>query len=89
ENIRRLSEEEVVLLTTVLFLGGFQTTSITLSFMSLLLAMHPEVQEKVRQEVKAAIESSGRLDYDTTMHKLKYTTQVMNETLRLYPPSLT
>ncbi|XP_042150361.1 cytochrome P450 3A14 [Ixodes scapularis] len=89
ENIRRLSEEDVVLLTTVLFLGGFQTTSITLSFMSLLLAMHPEVQEKVRQEVKAAIESSGCLDYDTTIHKLKYTTQVMNETLRLYPPSLT
>ncbi|CAN8008118.1 unnamed protein product [Ixodes pacificus] len=68
---------------------SFQTTSVTLSFMSLLLAMHPEVQEKVRQEVKAAIESSGCLDYDTTIHKLKYTTQVMNETLRLYPPSLT
>ncbi|EEC11538.1 cytochrome P450, putative, partial [Ixodes scapularis] len=31
----------------------------------------------------------GCLDYDTTIHKLKYTTQVMNETLRLYPPSLT
>ncbi|EEC19096.1 cytochrome P450, putative, partial [Ixodes scapularis] len=68
---------------------SFQTTSVTLSFMSLLLAMHSEVQEKVRQEVKAAIGSSGCLDYDTTIHKLKYTTQVMNETLRLYPPSLT
>lgn len=87
--VRGLTEEEVVLLTTVLFLGGFQTTSVTLSFMSLLLAMHPDVQEKVRQEVKAAVESSGSLDYDTITHKLKYTTQVMNETLRLYPPSIT
>ncbi|XP_042150444.1 cytochrome P450 3A14-like [Ixodes scapularis] len=89
QEFRRLSEEELVLLTTVLFLGGFQTTAVTLSFMSMLLAMHPEIQEKVRQEVKDAISSSGCLDYDTTVHKLNYMTQVMNETLRLYPPSLT
>ncbi|CAN8008116.1 unnamed protein product, partial [Ixodes pacificus] len=67
----------------------FQTTSVTLTFMSLLLAMHPEIQEKVRGEVKAAIESSGCLDYDTVTQKLKYTRQVLNETLRLYPPSVT
>ncbi|CAN7982588.1 unnamed protein product [Ixodes hexagonus] len=89
QDLRHLSEEEVVLLTTVLFIGGFQTTSVTLCFMSLLLAMHPEIQEKVRQEVKDTIESSECLDYDTMTHKLKYTSQVMNETLRLFPPSLT
>ncbi|CAN8008117.1 unnamed protein product [Ixodes pacificus] len=86
ENAGHLSEEEVVLLTTVLLVGSFQTTSVTLGFISLLLAMHSEIQEKVRREVKAAIESS---DYDTVIQKLKYTRQVINETLRLYPPSVT
>ncbi|CAN8030675.1 unnamed protein product [Ixodes persulcatus] len=89
QNPRRPTEEEVVLLTTVLFLGSFQTSSVTLSFMSLLLAMHPEIQEKVRQEVKGAIASSGCLDYDTVTKELKYTRQVMYETLRLFPPSIT
>jgi cytochrome P450 len=51
-----------------------------------LLARHPEVQEKVKQEVNdefkggfEVTESKGKF------HRLPYTTAVIKETLRLYP----
>ncbi|CAN7981766.1 unnamed protein product [Ixodes pacificus] len=87
--LRNLTEEEITLQATLLFLGGFQTISITLCYATFLLAKQPDVQEKVRKEVSESVEKSGCLDYETVMHKLKYLGQVLNETLRIFPPSLT
>ncbi|KAH6920722.1 hypothetical protein HPB50_028290 [Hyalomma asiaticum] len=40
-------------------------------------------------EVIDAVGTNGELDYETVMKKLKYTGQVVEETMRLYPPGLT
>ena len=41
------------------FLGaGSDTTSITLSFMSYLLALHPDIQEKLQSEIDAYFEDT-------------------------------
>ncbi|CAN8017293.1 unnamed protein product [Ixodes persulcatus] len=87
--LRNLTEEEITLQATLLFLGGFQTISISLCYATFLLAKHPNVQEKVRREVSESVGKSGCLDYETVMHKLRYLGQVLNETLRIFPPSLT
>ncbi|XP_075545080.1 cytochrome P450 3A14-like [Dermacentor variabilis] len=85
---RALTTEEVLTSAAVLFIAGFETTATALSYVAYSLAKHPNVQEKLRQEVIDAVGTDGSLDYETVMKKLKYLEHVVDETLRLYPPAL-
>jgi cytochrome P450 len=59
------------------------TTSNSLARILSLLSTHPEVQEKLRQEIRdAKQEHGGDLDYDA-LNSLSYTDAVCRETLRL------
>ncbi|KAM8714777.1 hypothetical protein ACLKA7_001181 [Drosophila subpalustris] len=71
-----------------LLLAGFDTSSSTITFALYELAKHPEIQQRLRQELKSALEGSddGQLDYDT-LSGLPYLRQVVDEVLRLYPPT--
>ncbi|XP_041980775.1 cytochrome P450 6a22-like [Aricia agestis] len=70
----------------IIFLGGFETTSSTLSFMFLELAEHPEVQGKMRDEIHQVLEKHGGMITYETLQDLTYMEMVIQETLRLYPP---
>lgn len=50
-----LTEETLVATLLDLFVAGIETTSTTLSYTLLYLAMYPEVQDKVHQEITNAI----------------------------------
>ena len=65
-------------------LAGHETTANALSFALWLLAKHPEVQERISGEAREVL--GGRAPAAEDYAKLKYTTQVFAETLRLYPP---
>ena len=58
------------------------TTANAMSRILHLLAQHPDVQEKLRQEVMEA-RTRGDLDYDA-LHALPFLDAVCRETLRLY-----
>lgn len=76
---RRMRDELVTLL-----LAGHETTASTLSWTLHLLDEHPLVRERVRQEV---IEVLGDRPPDfEDLHRLTYTTMVIEEVMRLYPP---
>ncbi|MFE4639008.1 cytochrome P450 [Streptomyces sp. NPDC056773] len=77
---KRLQDELVTLL-----LAGHETTASTLGWTLLLLARHPEVRDLVRDEARAVL-AGGRLPEVDDLHKLSYTTQVVQEAMRLYPP---
>ncbi|XP_065351009.1 cytochrome P450 9e2-like [Cloeon dipterum] len=67
------------------FLGGFDTMATAFSFVSHSLALHPEVQEKVREEVKEVLSKhNNKMDYEATK-ELLYMDMVISEVLRLYP----
>jgi cytochrome P450 len=67
-----------------IMLAGHETTANALSFALALLARHPEVQAAVSAE---ACEVLGtRTPSAEDYAKLKFTTQVFAEALRLYPP---
>lgn len=71
-------------LTTTLIAGN-ETTALTISIVCLMLAIHPEVQEKVFQEIYEVFsEKKIEASYDDLM-KLNYLDMVIKETLRLYP----
>ncbi|MFJ9813397.1 cytochrome P450 [Streptomyces sp. NPDC101158] len=78
---RRLLQEELV----TLLLAGHETTASTLGWTLLMLARHPHVRDLVREEARAVL-AGGRLPEAEDLHKLTYTTQVVQETMRLYPP---
>ncbi|CAD5194306.1 unnamed protein product [Musa acuminata subsp. malaccensis] len=69
------------------FFAGKQTTSNLLTWTTVLLAMHPEWQERARAEV---LRVCGARDLPTRDHlaKLKTLAMILNETLRLYPPAV-
>jgi enediyne biosynthesis protein E7 len=75
----RMRDELVTLL-----LAGHETTASTLSWAFYLLDMHPEVWERMHVE---AVEAFGGqpLEYQD-LYRLKYTTMVLEEVMRLYPP---
>jgi len=69
-------------------IAGRDTTACLLSWMFYIIASHPEVQEKMHEEIDAKVASGCRhWSFDTVSHKdLPYMHGVLYETLRLYPP---
>ncbi|XP_077526011.1 cytochrome P450 3A14-like [Haemaphysalis longicornis] len=88
KRVRALSPREVIMNATLLFMGGFETTSIAMCYLTFLLAKHQDIQDRVREEVKQVAGESGELDYDTITKKAKYLCQVIEEGLRLYAPAV-
>lgn len=79
-----MSRKQLIDEVLILFTAGHETTANALSFTLFLLAKHSEVQEKLFREVQ-------KVDFDKTdlmiaMRGLQYTTQCIEEAMRLYPP---
>ncbi|KAI0791136.1 cytochrome P450 [Abortiporus biennis] len=80
----RLPEDELLGQMATLVFAAVDTTSSALTRIFDLLAMHPEVQEKLRTELKGAREN-GEMTYDILVD-LPYLDAICRETLRLYAP---
>ena len=76
----KLLRDEVV----TIFMAGHETTAQTLSWMFYHLAKDKEINEKIKAESKIVSDSKPLLFEDFA--KLGYSRQVIQETLRLYPP---
>ncbi|KAJ8521037.1 hypothetical protein ONZ45_g2214 [Pleurotus djamor] len=82
----KLPEDQLIGQISTLTLAAVDTTSGALSRTLDQLAKHPEVQAKLRQEVReATAQFGGDLDYDTLV-ALPYLDAICRETLRLFPP---
>lgn len=58
-----------------------------MTFVLYELALNKDVQDKLRKEIMEAVEKDeGKLSYDT-IFELKYLDQVINETMRKFPPA--
>lgn len=69
----------------ILFVAGYETTANALTFTLYLLAKHPEVQQKVWQEIKEIERRGG--DTVDQLQEMTYINAVLNESMRLYPPA--
>lgn len=71
----------------IFFLAGFETSSTTLSFCLYELAVNPDIQTKLREEIDATLgKMGGQITYDG-VQSMKYLGQVIDETLRKHPPA--
>tara|TARA_R110002020_G_scaffold262126_2_gene476540 strand:- start:109265 stop:110590 length:1326 start_codon:yes stop_codon:yes gene_type:complete len=85
EDGNAMDEEQLIDEILILFTAGHETTSNALTFTSQLLACNPEVQNRIYDEVAAAKkETSSLMEF---IQACKYTRQVVEESLRLYPPA--
>ncbi|XP_013778269.1 cytochrome P450 3A19-like [Limulus polyphemus] len=85
--LKALSEDEMISQCCMFFVVGFQTTSLTLSFILYNIAVNPECQEKLVQEIKEALQNQNECLHDTVC-KMNYFDAVISETLRMYPPAI-
>ncbi|KAL6902201.1 hypothetical protein ACP4OV_005077 [Aristida adscensionis] len=66
-----------------IYFAGHESTAVTAAWCLMLLGLHPEWQDRVRQEVH---EVCGGQPVDSqSLQKMKNLTMVVQETLRLYP----
>ncbi|GMI75521.1 cytochrome P450, family 715, subfamily A, polypeptide 1 [Hibiscus trionum] len=80
-----LNAREVVDECKTFFFGGHETTALALTWTLLLLAMHPDWQNQLRDEITQEI-GDGHIDF-TNLAALNKMGWVMNEVLRLYSPA--
>jgi cytochrome P450 len=79
-----MSDELVLSESMQLLVAGHETSSNGLSWLLYLLSTHPDCLEKVRQEFDSVL-GDAPLGF-ADVPKLEFTTQVIQEGLRLYPP---
>lgn len=72
----------------MLLFGGYDSTSITLTYLLYCLAQHPHVQARALAEVQAVLGQDASISpsYEQLTKELVYCTAVVEEVLRLYPP---
>jgi len=83
KNLVGLNEKELRDEVMTIFIAGHETSANVLSWALYLLAQNQDIQEKVLAEVE--ILGNRELTFED-LHHLIYTGQVINETMRLYPP---
>jgi cytochrome P450 len=84
ETGERMADQEVLDEVKTIFAAGHETTANALTWTWLLLSEHPEAGEKLKAELDAVL--GRRPPTSADLPNLRYTRQVLEEALRLYPP---
>ncbi|TFK64703.1 cytochrome P450 monooxygenase pc-3 [Pluteus cervinus] len=86
DHLINFTSDEKILLDEILniLLAGRDTTANTLTFAVYMLAEHPDIMQKLREEIISKVGPSKRPTYDD-IKDMKYLRAFINETLRLYP----
>lgn len=85
EDGSRMTDKQLRDESITLFLAGHETTANALSWTWWLLAQNPDAEKKLHAELDNML--AGRAPTLDDVAKLKYTEQVLTESLRLYPPA--
>lgn len=83
---QNLSFEKLSASAFVLVLAGSETSATTLSGATFLLLTHPHVLARLQHEVRTSFGSEAEITL-VSVNRLSYLLAVINETLRLYPPT--
>ncbi|WP_295388808.1 cytochrome P450 [uncultured Thiodictyon sp.] len=81
----RMSDEEIRAEVLTLYLAGYDTTALTLTYVWYQLARQPEIAARFHEEIDTVL--GGRAPGFDDLERLPYTRMVFKEALRLYPPA--
>jgi cytochrome P450 family 9 len=84
-NVNFLTNEDITAHAIIFFVGGFDTTSSVMAFTGLELAINPNIQRKLKDEIiRAHQECDGKITYEKLL-TMKYLDMVVSESLRKWP----
>lgn len=85
---QQLGDLEILAQSMLFFAVGHETTATVLSSCGYFLALYPELQERLYNEVhNAFLEEKGEIGYERLL-ELKYLNAFISEALRYYTPTL-
>ncbi|CAL8144621.1 unnamed protein product [Orchesella dallaii] len=79
-----LTDDIIIAQSLVFFLAGLTGVSNTIAFAAYALALQPDIQERLREEVGKVVKEDGSVDYDD-LTQLTYLDMVVCEVLRKFP----
>ncbi len=82
----RMSDGQLRDECVTLFAAGHETTAVSMAWTLYLLTQHPDVLIRLRSEVQSVL-GNERTPAPDRFRALPYTLQVVQESLRLYPPA--
>ncbi|ODM91577.1 Cytochrome P450 3A2 [Orchesella cincta] len=82
-----LTDDIINAQSVTFFFAGFSTTGNFLAFALYSLAAYPDIQEKLREEVRKIVKKDGTFNYDD-VSQLVYLDMVCCEVLRKFPAGL-
>ncbi|XP_067276126.1 cytochrome P450 3A30-like [Pseudorasbora parva] len=82
--VKGLTDHEILSQSFVFILGGYETTSTTLTFLLYNLATNPDSLEKLVEEIDTNFPLDSSITYDALM-KMDYLEMAINESMRLLP----
>lgn len=85
KNGEPFSNEELLDELVTLIVAGFETSAGTLNWAWYLLAGHPEVEGRLIEEAQQRLPNAAAVTAESTT-EMRYAQQLLEETLRLYPP---
>lgn len=85
ETGEQMSDQQLRDELLTLFIAGHETTANTLTWVWYLIAQHPEIEQKLYEELDAV--TAGRTPTFQDLMSLKYNEMVIKESLRMYPPA--
>jgi cytochrome P450 len=84
ETGRRMNPTDVLHNMQFFIVAGHETTALSLAWALLLLAWSPDIQERARAEARAAV--GDRAASADDLAQAPYVRQIIEESMRLYPP---
>ncbi|GCE28980.1 hypothetical protein KDA_44640 [Dictyobacter alpinus] len=85
ETGEEMNDQQVRDEVMTLLLAGHETTSATLTWTWYLLSQHPEIEQRLHDEVDRVL--GGQIPTVDRLGDLPYTRNVIQEAMRLYPPA--
>nr|AHL88979.1 cytochrome p450 3044A1 [Brachionus koreanus] len=85
---KTLTNKEILSQSILFLLAGYETTAQTLCYVAYNLAMNPVHQQKLCEEIDTVLDRhNGKISYDS-VNEMKLMDNVIDETLRLFPPAM-
>ena len=85
ETGEKMTDEQLRDEVMTIFLAGHETTANAMTWTFALLSRHPSVARRLHEELDAVL--GGRVPTQEDVPNLVYTRQILDESMRLYPPA--
>lgn len=83
DDAKGMSEQQLRDEVTSVLVAGYESTAVTLTWTFYLLSQHPDVEQKLRDEIQSVL--GGRAPELADLARLEYVRRVLHESMRCYP----